>query len=55
MRKPTTLSNIINRSQLSAMLVACKGEESAWFQAKLAELEHTFATMHSVAKSADRI
>lgn len=38
----------IGRRQLATIITACRGEEGAWFRAKLAELAQTFATMHKV-------
>lgn len=38
----------IGRRQLATIIAACRGEEGAWFRAKLAELAQTFATMHKV-------
>jgi hypothetical protein len=42
------LENLISRRQLAAIVAGCRGEESAWFRAKLVALAKIFATMHKI-------
>ena len=42
------LAAFIGRRQLAVIVASCRGEEGAWFRAKLVELVSTFETMHKV-------
>lgn len=42
------LNNFISRSQLVCILAGVKGEEKAWFQAKVIDLLNQFSTMPKV-------